>query len=272
MQAALKEKYENLLELLRSYGSVAVAFSGGVDSALLLYVSREALSDKVLAVTVQTPGYPAHEQKDADELLSQLQVQHLTIAVDQLSISGFAENGPERCYHCKLSLFQAVRKATAGKYAVIVDGANVDDESDYRPGMKATAELGIKSPFREVRLNKKELRQLSQEFGLFTWDKPSYACLASRIPYGDAITDKKLRMIEAAEQVLLDCGFKEMRVRCHGELARIEVGESEIEKLVQPQLRKKIVAALKEAGFMHISLDLEGFRSGNMNAVLTKKE
>lgn len=272
MQLELQKKYNALLELLRSYGSVAIAFSGGVDSALLLYAARQALADKVLAVTVLTPSYPAHEAQDAAQLLEQLQVPHLELNIDQLSVPGFAANGPERCYYCKLALFTAILAAAAQhNCACVADGANVDDESDYRPGMRATAELYIKSPFRAVGLSKNELRQLSREFGLFTWNKPSYACLASRIPYGETITAAKLQQIEAAEQILLDLGFAEMRVRCHGDLARIEVPAAAIAKLAQPQLRRQITAGLKAAGFKYVSLDLEGFRSGSMNAVLTDK-
>ena len=201
-----------------------------------------------------------------------MQVPHIEVGVDQLAVPGFAENGPERCYYCKLALFETVQEMAALHHcAYVADGANVDDEGDYRPGMKATAELGIQSPFRQVGLTKDELRQLSQEFGLFTWNKPSYACLASRIPYGEPITATKLQMIEAAEQALLDLGFAEMRVRYHGGLARIEVPQVAIERIAQPELRQKVVAALKAAGFTYISLDLEGFRSGSMNDALTAK-
>ena len=262
-----------------------MAFSGGVDSSLLLYAAREALGDNVLAVTVRTPSYPGHEARDAAQLLRELKIPHFEIGVDQLAVPGwlprnvtipmlpgFAENGPERCYYCKRALFETVVEM-AGMYhcSCVADGSNIDDEGDYRPGMKAIAELGIKSPFREVGLTKEEVRLLSREFELFTWNKPSYACLASRIPYGEVITAEKLQMIEAAEQILLDLGFAEMRVRCHGKLARIEVAESVIEKIAQPQLRRKIVEALRKAGFLYVSLDLEGFRSGSMNDTLTDK-
>ncbi len=238
----------------------------------MLYAAREALGEKVLAVTVRTPSYPAHEAQDAAKLLHKLQIRHLEIDVDQLNVPGFAANGPERCYYCKRALFAAILSVAAKKQcACVADGANTDDEKDYRPGMRATAELGIKSPFREIGLSKKELRLLSREFGLFTWKKPAYACLASRIPYGETITEAKLKRIEAAEQFLLDAGFAKMRVRCHGELARIEVPSESFSEIMQPELRKKIAAAFRATGFKYVSLDLEGFRSGSLNESLCVK-
>ena len=231
MNGNLQEKYNKLLNILRNTGGLAVAFSGGVDSAFLVYAAQ--------------------------------------ITLDQLAIPGFCQNGAERCYYCKYALFTKIKEAAQKQgISLVADGANTDDESDYRPGMRATAELGILSPLREAGFSKQDIRDISKELGIFTWNKPSYACLASRIPYGEEITEEKLAMVEKAEQALLDMGFKEMRVRCHGKVARIEVAAADMEKVFA--LRADIAAAVKAAGFLYAALDLEGFRSGSLNAALAK--
>lgn len=269
MNGNLQEKYNKLLNILRSTGGLAVAFSGGVDSAFLVYAAHEALGGKLLAITAVTQSYPRHEAADAARILTQYGVKHEEITLDQLAILGFCQNGAERCYYCKYALFSEI-KAEAAKHGItaVADGANTDDENDYRPGMRATAELGILSPLRSAGFSKLDIREASKELGIFTWNKPSYACLASRIPYGEEITAEKLAMVERAEQALLDMGFKEMRVRCHGKVARIEVAENDFDKAAAK--RKEISAAVKAAGFLYAALDLEGFRSGSMNAVLAK--
>lgn len=269
MNETLQNKYNLLLQQLKNCGSLAVAFSGGVDSAFLVYAAHEALGEKLLAITVTTQSYPRHEAADAARILAQYGVKHEEITLDQLAIPGFCENGAQRCYYCKYALFSAI-KAEAQKHGItaVADGANTDDENDYRPGMRATAELGILSPLREAGFSKQDIRDISKELGIFTWNKPSYACLASRIPYGEEITAEKLAMVEKAEQALLDMGFKEMRVRCHGKVARIEVAQCDMEKVFAR--RAEISAAVKNAGFLYAALDLEGFRSGSLNAALAK--
>lgn len=270
MNETLQNKYNLLLQKLKNCGSLAVAFSGGVDSAFLVYAAHEALGEKLLAITVTTQSYPRHEAADVAKILQSYGVKHAQIELNQLAIPGFCENGAQRCYYCKYALFSAI-KAEAAKHSItaVADGANTDDESDYRPGMRATAELGILSPLREAGFSKQDIRDISKELGIFTWNKPSYACLASRIPYGEEITAEKLAMVEKAEQALLDMGFKEMRVRCHGKLARIEVAENDFAKAAAH--RKEIAAAAKAAGFLYAALDLEGFRSGSLNAALENK-
>lgn len=269
MEQNLQEKYNKLLNILRSTGGLAVAFSGGVDSAFLVYAAHEALGEKLLVITAVTQSYPRHEAADAAKILQSYGVKHAQIELNQLVIPGFCENGAQRCYYCKYALFSKI-KAEAAKHGItaVADGANTDDENDYRPGMRATAELGILSPLRESGFSKQEIRDISKALGIFTWNKPSYACLASRIPYGEEITAEKLSMVEKAEQALLDMGFKEMRVRCHGKLARIEVAENDFAKAAAQ--RKEISAAVKNAGFLYAALDLEGFRSGSLNAALAK--
>lgn len=262
-------KYDRLLELLRSYGSVAVAFSGGVDSTLLLYAAREALGDKAIAVTVMSDFIPKWESKEAEEYCRNKRIEHKIHVIEGLTIEGFAANPKDRCYICKKALFTKMLEIAknAGCEAV-VEGSVMDDLSDYRPGLKALSELNIKSPLREAGLTKAEVRELSRQFSLPTAEKPSYACLASRFVYGEEITTDKLRMVEEAEEILMERGFKNMRVRIHGMMARIEVPEKDFNALLE--IKDVLIDRFKALGFTYITMDLQGFRSGSMNEVIKK--
>lgn len=269
MTKQLKEKYEDLKKYLQGFDSLAIAFSGGVDSTFLLAAAKEALGEKVIAVTLLSGFVPKNEVQEAARFATALGVRHEFIQVEELSIPGVAENPPNRCYLCKKALFTQI-KALTEKIAIqqVADGSNLDDEGDYRPGMQALAELGIISPLRIAQLTKEEIRALSQMLNLPTWDKPSFACLASRIPYGEPITQEKLAMIEKAELFLMTLGFKQLRVRCHGNLARIEVPENEIPLFLNSAIRGKIAVAFSGIGFAYTAIDIEGYRTGSLNEVL----
>ena len=269
MAKQLKEKYGDLKKYLQGFDSLAVAFSGGVDSTFLLAAAKEALGEKVIAVTLLSGFVPENEVQEATLFATALGVRHEFIQVDELSIPGVASNPPDRCYLCKKALFTKI-KVLAEKMDIqqVVDGSNLDDEGDYRPGMQALAELGIKSPLRIAQLTKEEIRSLSQMLNLPTWNKPSFACLASRIPYGEAITKEKLAMIEKAELFLMAQGLKQMRVRCHDKLARVEVPEEDIPLLLNGEMRKKIAEAFAKIGFTYTAIDIKGYRTGSLNEVL----
>ncbi len=263
------DKYNRLLSILSSYGSVAVAFSSGVDSTFLLYAARAALSDKVIAVTASSGVFPKRELNEAVDYCERLGVKHVVVQVNELEIEGFSENPKDRCYICKKELFKGFLKtAEAEGMAVVVEGSNLDDEGDYRPGLRAIAELEIKSPLREAGMTKQDIRDLSQHFGLPTWDKSSFACLASRFPYGENISDKKLDMVDKAEELRMKLGFKQFRGRIHVNdifLARIELLPDDIAKLLTEDIRAKVHEEFRKIGFTYVSLDLFGYRSGNMN-------
>lgn len=266
----LQSKYRRLKDLLGEMGSVMTAFSGGVDSTLLLQVAKDVLGDKVTAVTAVSPTTPRHEWKDALDLANRIGVEHIVVSSKELELSEFVSNPADKCYVCKKSRFgDLVRLAEERGFAFVVDGGNVDDHSDYRPGIRAVQELSVRSPLSEAGLSKKEIRRLSKQLGLPTWNKPAYACLATRIPYGSPITEEKLRQIDAAEDFIRSLIPRvQVRVRHHGEIARIEVEPKAMRTLLKRGVRSSLVDHFKELGFSFVSLDLEGYSTGSLNRVI----
>jgi uncharacterized protein len=262
----LHEKYDKLKSILAEMGSVLVAFSGGVDSTFLLKVAHDVLGDRACAITATSPTYPESEFRSSVELARLIGVRQIVVESNELEIPGFAANPKDRCYHCKRELFRhcAERGAELG-YAAIADGSTTDDLNDYRPGRRALAELAVRSPLLEAELAKAEIRMLSRELGLPTWDKQAYACLASRFPYGVEITPERLGMVERCEEFLKEAGIRTYRVRYHGETARIEVAEEEMPLFLETAFRKALLDFFREAGFVYVALDLQGYRTGSMN-------
>lgn len=264
-----QEKYNILQEYLKSIGSVAVAFSSGVDSTFLLKAAYDALGDKVIAVTAKSCSFPERELQDAIKFTKEHNITHEIFDPEELNIEEFSENPPNRCYICKHAIFSKMKEIAVNKgIKEVIEGSNIDDLGDYRPGLIAIEELGIKSPLRHAGLTKSEIRELSKDMGLKTWDKQSFACLVSRIPYGQKITTEKLRMVDEAEQLLLDMGFHQIRVRHHGNLARIEIDQEQFSKIMEKGTRELIYNQFKEIGFTYVSLDLLGYRTGSMNETL----
>ena len=268
----MNEKYEKLLALLKSYDSVAVAFSGGVDSTFLTAAAKEALGDNAVAVIGRSPTYPKRELDQAVALATTLGVRFEIVDTDEMDNPAFAQNAPDRCFHCKTILFETIGNvAKKVGVKVMLEGSNADDTGDYRPGMNAAKQLGVKTPLLAVGLTKAEIRELSKAMGLPTWNKPAMACLSSRIPYGETITLKRLGRIEKAEYALRDMGLDQLRVRDHGDVARIEVSRERIASLASDAIRPNIVDALKTAGYQYVCLDLTGYRTGAMNEILNKE-
>ncbi|GKU24894.1 ATP-dependent sacrificial sulfur transferase LarE [Clostridium folliculivorans] len=269
----LKEKFQLLKDIIKEKGSAAVAFSGGVDSTFLVKVANEVLGERLIAVTATSSTYPERELKEAIKYSKDMGVKHIIISSEELDIEGFASNPKNRCYFCKKELFTKIKDvALENGVQYVFDGSNLDDNGDYRPGMQAARELEVVSPLKEAGLTKNDIRELSKELGLPTWDKPSFACLSSRFPYGHKITLPKLKMVDQAEQFLLDMGIKQVRVRHHGEIARIEVAPEEREQFFNIELMDRIGNKFKEIGFTYVTLDMLGYRTGSMNEVLNKEE
>ncbi len=269
----VKTKIKRLQQILSDMGSVLIAFSGGIDSTFLLKAALDTLGrEKVLAVTASSETYPAEELKYAESLAQSLDAKHISIFTEELKDENFVNNPPDRCYYCKIELFgKLLAIAENNNLAFVADGANADDLGDFRPGLKAGRELGVRSPLQEAGLSKEEIRIMAREKGLPNWNKPSMPCLSSRFPYGQAITTGKLQQVEEAERFLRSLGFEQLRVRHHGDIARIEVPSGMIEKVAALPLREQVAAKLKALGFNYITLDLKGFRSGSMNEVLPKE-
>ncbi len=268
----LNEKLSLLKENLSRLDALIIAFSGGVDSTFLLKVATEVLGQRVLAVTARSSTYPEREYREAVEYARIMEAEHLVIESEELDVAGFADNPPNRCYLCKHELFGKITEIAKEKdISWIADGSNVDDLGDYRPGMEATRELGVISPLREAGLTKADIRELSRQLDLPTWDKPAFACLSSRFPYGQKITGEALKRVDAAEQLLLDTGFRQVRVRDHGELARIEVAPEERKRFFDEALLDTLYEAFKAIGYRYTALDLKGYRTGSMNEALNLK-
>ncbi len=268
-----QEKYQALRDGLAALGSVAVAFSGGVDSTFLLWVAHDVLGDRAVAVTASSCSFPERERQEAAAFCGLHGISQVVCPSEELNIEGFRQNPPNRCYLCKRELFGKIWAVAKERgLNAVIEGSNVDDEGDYRPGMQAVRELGVVSPLRQAGLTKTEIRLLSKELALPTWDKQSFACLSSRFVYGETITEEKLRMVDQAEQLLLDLGFRQVRVRIHGTIARIELLPEDFPRLLAEDTRRLVYDRFKSYGFTYVALDLLGYRTGSMNETLSTED
>ncbi len=265
----MNQKLEKLREDLLEKGKIAIAFSSGVDSTFLLKVAHDVLGDGVIAITATSCSFPKRELEEAKEFCKKENIKHYICESEELDIEGFSHNPTNRCYLCKSELFSKIWGiADENQIPYVAEASNIDDEGDYRPGLMAVREQGVLSPLRAAGLNKNEIRLLSKELGLSTWNKQSFACLSSRFVYGEEITEEKLRMVDEAEQLLLDLGFHQVRVRIHGKLARIEVDKEEITRLFENETQEMIEKSLKKIGFSYVTVDIGGYRMGSMNDTL----
>ncbi len=264
-------RLERLREILKNYQSVVVAYSGGVDSTFLLKVAGDVLGDRVMAVTVSSGLMPPAERDKAAGFAREMGVDHQIIRMEEMEVEGIRENCPRRCYYCKRHIFSLIRNSTAGLgYQEVVDASNMDDLRDYRPGMDALRELGIKNPLIEAGINKADIVELSRQLAIPGRDRPADACLASRIPYGEEVTPRKLRQVEEGERILHRYGFRKCRLRHHGDIARIEIDPSHLDRLTDESLRGEIAGGIRELGFAYVTLDLQGYRTGSLNELLDK--
>jgi uncharacterized protein len=269
ISAALHQKQEALLENLRGAGRMMVAFSGGVDSSYLAWAAHRALGDDCLAVTALSPSYPASHRAVAEDVVKRFGLPHRFVETDEMERADYRANAPDRCYHCKSELFETMdRLGQQLGFSATCYGVNTDDTRDFRPGHRAAAEHAVRAPFLEIGLSKAEIRSLSRAAGLPTADMPASACLSSRLPYGTEVSVERLSQVERGEEILRGLGFRQLRLRHHGELARIEIDPQELPRALDPEMAKRIVQAIKPLGFRYVSLDLEGYRVGSLNEVL----
>jgi pyridinium-3,5-biscarboxylic acid mononucleotide sulfurtransferase len=268
---SLEEKEQRLRAQLRNYGSAIIAFSGGVDSAYLAYLAHDELGARALAVTGDSASYPTFQRELADQLTSRFGIGHEIIFTEEFDDPNYVNNPPNRCYYCKAELYTKLNEYAAARgFAVILDGTNADDVGDYRPGRQAASERGVCSPLLECGLTKADIRELSRRAGLPTWNEPASACLSSRVPYGQIVTLEKLTMVDRAEIALKQMGFRQVRVRHHGDIGRIEVADEEMPRALDLKMAQRISASLKAIGFKYVALDLEGYRTGSLNETLKR--